>query len=122
MTVLVEVTDLEPGVSYVFSVSAENRFGSSNFSGDSESISVEDEGGEDNMHTPPICSPNNMCPHTGGGGDEGGNDGLEMRELIGIIVGASIVVLMIVFCCALLICALLSRGGLLLYPALKQIR
>ena len=45
MTVQMAVPNVESGVSYVFSVRAENRFGASSYSGDSESISPDE--GED---------------------------------------------------------------------------
>ena len=50
VTVRTSVADLEPEVSYVFSIRAENRFGSSGFSGNSESISIPIEEGNVNMH------------------------------------------------------------------------
>ena len=40
----------------------------------------------------------------------GETDGLETQELIGIAVGAGIVVVMIALCCILVVCALVSRG------------
>ena len=47
VTVRMAVPDVESSVSYVFSVRAENRFGASAFSGDSESISPGE--GEDQL-------------------------------------------------------------------------
>ena len=42
--------------------------------------------------------------------DDPSDDGLGMRELIGIVVGGAIVVMMIVLCCILLLCAFVTRG------------
>ena len=107
----------ETGVSYVFSVRAENRFGPSEYSGDSESITIPEptEGSsmlisinfmysDSTVHVVLLKSLS-LCLSIGEGTDE-----LEMREVIGIAVGVGIVVLLLLFCCVLLVCALLTRG------------
>ena len=43
-------------------------------------------------------------------GGEEGDEGLQMREVVGIAVGAGIVVLLLLVCAILLICALIARG------------
>ena len=103
----------ETGVSYVFSVRAENRFGSSEYSGDSESITIPEptEGSSMFIYSDFHCAccviEVSLCLSIGGGEDTGE---LEMREVIGIAVGVGVVVLLLLFCCILLVCALLTRG------------